>query len=988
MQRRMIGTSADAASRAAPKPSFFEADLSKGVPAEDKTINARKVFVMNRSTAKLLLGTSLATLLISAALAPAYAQTTAAPVAKDAFEEIVVTGSRIARPDLQAASPVSVLKAEALKQSNTVTVEQLLTSNPQFVANGTSASNNPGDGSATVDLRGLGSNRTLVLIDGKRGPNYDTKGTVDVNIIPTALIKRIEVLTGGASAVYGSDAISGVVNFILDDEFKGARADASMQISRYGDGKTWDASLTGGFDIGERGNFVVSAGYSKRSSVVFGDRPLNRISLDSGDLVTLNGSSNAVPTFFDTGGGRFKITPSGVLTDAIKLYNFNPVNYAQIPLERYNAMALFKYDLAENAQLYANATYIHTKTQTNLAATATAGFTFNIDPSNPFLTASERAVFFGDGATINDGTGVSDDPTARAGTSAIGIRRRMVETPGRQSDYKTDAYQILGGLRGDVFDNFKYDIFAQYSQSKRNTILKNDLSFTALQQSLDVVVGPGGVAKCFNAANGCVPFNLFTDRTISQAELAFVLRNAQQDTKITQFVTGASLSGDLGFLKSPLAAKSAAVSAGIEYRREKGSTLVDSNYASGDLIFYGQGQNIVGKYDVKEAYLELKMPLVEDKPFINQLGLEAGYRISDYSTSGTVSSYKIGGDWSPVSGLRFRGIYQRAVRAPNLNELYSPVVSGTGSLAVDPCAGPGISPTVAAICIAQGAPASRIGTIPGPISAQVNVFTGGNTALKAEKSDTFTVGFVASPAFIPDFTLTLDYYNIKINNAIDQVPPSVTANQCYVVDKIATSPSCASIVRNSLNGSLSGSISVGIPQQLGNIAVFKTSGIDLSTGWRGGDKDGFNYALSLSGTYTLSYDKQSIPGSDIVKCAGRFGSACNIEPIAKWKHVLGVDLGWKQFSFQTRWRYFGKVKQDVNTDILRSTIPAQNYFDQTLTFNVNEKSSLRFGIQNLFDKKSPIVGDTVGSDVTAGNTYPNTYDVIGRSYFVAVSFGF
>lgn len=897
--------------------------------------------------------------------------------------DIVVTGSRIVRPDLASTSPVVSLDRATLSRNNTVTVEQLLNTNPQFVANETGASNNPGDGAATIDLRGLGSQRTLVLIDGKRVPGFDTNGAVDINIIPTALLKRVDVLTGGASAVYGSDAISGVVNFILDDRFTGVRTDASAQITDLGDGEIYDVSLTAGLKLGDRGNIVVSGNYSKRGTVRYGDRPHNATALDSSDLVSSGGSSNTVPTAFDVPGqGRLQVTPSGGLTPDVALYNFSPVNYAQIPLERYSVTALGRYELTDHIELYARANYENLKSETNLASTATAGFSFNIDPSNPFLTAAERAAFFDPAtAVINDGSGVGADPTARAGTSVIGIRRRIVETGGRNESHATEAYQFVGGFRGDL-GSYRYDVFAQYGEVIRNEVLRNDLSYTALQQALDVVAGPNG-PQCFDPSNGCVPLNLFTTADIPQNQLAFVLRDAQQNSKTTQFVVGGNISGDVSFLRSPFADAPAAISVGGEYRRETARTLVDPNFASGDLIYYGQGQNIAGRYDVKEGYVEIKAPIIADKPFFKSLTLEAGYRYSDYSTVGGVSTYKAGGDWVPFDGIRFRGVYQRAVRAPSVFELFSPVVAGTGSLNVDPCAGTGVPASIRSICTAQGAPAT--GTIPAPVSGQINVFTGGNPNLEAEKTDTFTVGAVFTPKILRNFSLSVDYYSIGIGNAIDVVSPSVLINQCYFIDQSASSPACSGIVRNRIDGSLSGNTQYGVPQQLGNIAVINTDGIDIASSYHGGNANGFNYGVEFFGTYTLSYQKQLDPSSPVVECAGRFGSACNIEPIPSWRHTLTLGLGYGPVTFSTRWRLIGAVSEDVGTDILKSRIPAYHYFDETVTFRVNDRFNFRLGVQNLFDKDSPIVGDTVGADPIAGSTYPNTYDVLGRTLFAGVT---
>ena len=879
----------------------------------------------------------------------------------DAGGEVVITGTRIERPDLTSSSPVASLNAAALKTNNTVTVEEILNQNPQFVPSTNSASNNPSDGTATLDLRGLGSQRTLVLIDGKRAPSFDPEGKVDVNTIPTALIKRVDVLTGGASAVYGSDAIAGVVNFVLDDRFTGLRADGSSQITTYGDGAQYDGSLTGGIKLGERGNLVVSGGWSKREGVKYSARPHNANALDSSDLVSSAGSSNTNPTVFDMpNGDQLQVNSSGALVPIYNLYNFTPVNYAQTPFERYNIMALARYDLTDGIEFFGRANYVHLKVKATLAPTATAGYTFDISPDNPFLTAGEREAFFGPGAALNDD-----------GTTTVGIRRRMTETGGRIQNFISKNYQFLGGLRGNI-GGYKWEVFGQYGETKRHQDLLNDLSYNALTQAIDAVQGPNGPV-CRDPSNGCVPINVFDTGTIPANQLGFVLRNGAVDTKTTQLVFGADVSGDVPFLKSPFADLPAAVSIGVEYRREKASNIADPAYASGDLIYYGQGQSITGSYNTKEAYIELKMPLIQDRPFIRSFNIEAGYRYSDYSTVGGVHTYKGGADWTPVEGVRFRGIYQRAVRAPNVFELFSPVVGTTGSLSHDPCAGANVPATIAAICIAQGAPS--VGNIPEPISGQINVFAGGNPNLKAEKSDTYTLGVVVNPPQLRALSFSVDYFNINIANAIDKTPPQITIDQCFNVSQSATSAVCQSIKRNPLNGSLSGNLIYGVPQLLGNIAKKKTDGIDASVSYNGGIPSQFHYALSFAGTYTFNFKQSG------VQCAGRFGSSCNIEPIPHWKHTASVNLGWNGVDLQTRWRYIGAVREDAGTDILKSRIPSFSYFDETVGVDVGKQFTLRFGIQNIFNKKSPIVGDTVGNDFIAGSTFPITYDVIGRTFF-------
>ena len=604
----------------------------------------------------LLVSTSITGLALTA---PAFAQDTrvppsqsagaaapveGAPTASDATAanasegEIIVTGSRIVRGDLAASSPVTTLTGADLKLTNSVTVESLLTQNPQFVPATTNTTNNGNAGVATVDLRGLSPKRTLVLVDGRRQVAYDSNGVVDLNTIPTALIKRIDTLTGGASTVYGSDAVAGVVNFILDDEFKGLRLDASTSITGRGDGPEYNASVTGGIKLGDRGNFVASAGYTRRDGIFQDARGYSAQNLDSGNATTppfASGSSNATPTAFDTSGGRTQVGPNGTLVPFYSPYNFNPANYLQVPLERYNVTALIKYKLTDNIEFFGRGTYIKSKVQAILAPTATAGFAFNVAQDNPFLTPAERAVFFN-----------ADNNPDGANAIQLGIRRRVTELGGRIQNFDNDAYQFVGGLRGEIGSGLKWEVFGQYADTTRNIQLNNDLSYNRTLQAIDAVAGPNGTVVCRDPSGGCAPLNVFGLNTLSPASLAFVRANGSERDRSNELVTGGNLSGDLGFLKSPFADLPAAFTIGVEYRREFAKTDVDSAYGSGDLIYYGQGQAVAPfAYDVKEIYTEVKVPLVADRPFFHALNIEGGYRYSDYSTVGGVHTFKGGGDY-------------------------------------------------------------------------------------------------------------------------------------------------------------------------------------------------------------------------------------------------------------------------------------------------------------------------------------------------------
>ncbi|MEJ7926434.1 TonB-dependent receptor [Sphingobium sp. AN641] len=906
-------------------------------------------------------------------------------VPADDGDVIIVTGSRISRPDLEASSPVTSLAGDQFKQSNSPSVEKLLAQNPQFVPAIAATVNNGNPGVATVDLRGLGDVRTLVLVNGKRQVSYDSQGVVDVNAIPVALIKRVDVLTGGASAVYGSDAVAGVVNFILDDRFTGLRADASSQITSRGDGAVYDLSLTGGLEFGGgRGNIVLSGGYTKRKTVFQGDRRYANPARFSDDL-SPGGSSTTVPTaidntFDDSDTPYYQIGPGNDFVPYYQPYNYAPPNYLVVPQERYSATALLRYELTDGIEFFGRGNYLKSKVNSQSAPTGTFGYPFDIAPDNAYLTPQQRDLLFASPNSI-----INPD-----GSTTIGIRRRIVESGGRTTTYDNEAWQVVGGLRGQV-SNLNWEVFAQYSKSKRDIAYLNDITYARTAQALDAVLGPNGI-QCRDTSNGCVPLNLFTSNPIGPDALGFILTGGRQKDQTTQFVAGGSLAGDIDFLSSPWAENPVAFAVGVEYRRESARTAVDDAYASGDLIGYGQGFNLAPyHFDTKEIFGELRIPVVSDKPFFESLSLELGYRYSDYSTVGGVHAYKFGGDWSPVRGVRFRGLYQRAVRAPNIYELTAPPVSTIDNLSTDPCANgaPVGNATLTALCLGTGAPGStyNVNNIPGPVAGQINAFGGGNLNLDAEKSDTYTIGVVLTPPQVPGLSISVDWFDITINNAIDALggSPQNVVDGCYLVAQDLNSPYCQAITRNRQTGSLSGSIEFGVDQAQFNSAFIQTKGIDVGITYDHRVGSG-NLNFSLNGTWLDTYAKQGAAFVPVVECAGKFGFSCNLAPIPEWKHVAALTYGLNGISLMGRWRYFGKVKQDVGTDILVSSIKAQNYFDATLSFDIEESLTFRIGVENMFDKQPPVVGSEAGSTThNAANTFPTVYDALGRQFFAGVT---
>ncbi len=923
-----------------------------------------------------------------------------APADAGTSDEIVVTGSRIQRPDLQSNSPIATISAGALATTNTVTAESYLSTSPQFVPAASGTTNNGNGGTATVDLRGLGSSRTLVLVDGRRMVPSDIGGAVDINAIPTVLIKRVDVLTGGASAVYGADAIAGVVNFVLDDKLVGVRADASSSVTSRGDAPQYNAGIAAGLKFGEGGHFVIAGQYTKRDGVYQSARGYSAQNLDAN--LKPSGSSNATPTVIDIASGRYQINDGSQAggTDNFvpfyKPYNFNPANYLQVPLERYNVTALASYQFSPAVEVYARGSYTRSDVTAILAPTATGGFNFAISPTNPYLNATNSALIFGDPNNLN-----------ADGTANVAIRRRVTETGGRIQNFRNNVYFGIAGVRGEILGGFHYDVFAQYGVTRRHQDLLNDLDYNRTAQAINATTGAGGAPVCVNQANGCVPVNLFTSQPISAAALSFITASGTQDNRYTQFVTGGNISGNLNFLQSPFADSPAAIALGAEYRRETGSQAVDANYGSGNLIYYGQGTAVPNaSFNVKEVFGELQLPLVTDRPFVRALNLEGGVRYSSYTNNTTAGrnrlnavTWKAGGDWTPVDGLRLRAIYNRATRDPNIKELNSPITqAGTDVLQTDPCANgrPRGNAQLAAICIAQGAPANLVnnGVIQDVIANQTNINAGGNTQLKPETANTLTAGAVFSPRFLPGLNVTVDYYRMQINGYIASDGSQDISDQCFNNN---ISSYCSMIVRSNITGQLAGSPNAdgrfpGVSELLVNIATLKTRGIDVTADYRFRLGAGNSLTLNMAGTYVDAYSFNPGGSATPISCAGKFGNSCaagTINPIPRWKHQAAAILDLGDVSIQERWRYIGPVDADGGTKILVQHIPSYSYFDTTIGFNVSQRYTFRLGVSNMFDVTPPIVGGSAGSSGSnSGNTFPNVYDALGRTFFAGLSLKF
>ncbi len=920
--------------------------------------------------------------------APAFAQD-----AEEAEEEdrVTVTGTRIANPNILATSPITSVDSLDFSLGNSVNAEQFLNTLPQAVPGFDATSNNPGIGEATVDLRGLGDIRTLVLVNDRRYVSSNQNpGVVDLNTIPASLIDRVDIVTGGASAIYGSDAVAGVVNFILKDDFEGIELDTSYQSTEEGDAEVFNTSFTAGtnFDNG-RGNVTVFGSYTNRKSAFQADREESAFSLvDTGREGGLQqtGSVNIPSTFvFDTGvdftaagvanppcegegleldaggfcttdslGYLFNPTGQGVLPfinsgPNTSRYNYAPDNYLQIPQERYSIYGSFNYDITDTIEAYGQAIWVSSQTEQLLAPTPVfTTLTVNLD--NPFLAGDEQALAVLAAASTGDadGNGVAD--------AQILTGRRLQEVGGRLSDIDNDSFQFQGGLRGTVWD-WNWDLFGSFGQARSSIIQTGNVSRSAYQAA----VREGRA-------------NIFVENGVSGDVASEIERIGAIQGVTEQTVVSGSMAGDLDMIKSPFADTPFSVAFGAEYREESLNVRVDSVLGP-DVAGFNQAPATAGSFDVYEFFAEGALVLVEDYRFVEDLSVTGAYRYSDYSTVGAVNTYALGASWTPIEGLRLRSQFQRAVRAPNLGELFQPQVNGFPNIA-DPCSG-GVNggfsdETDIDQCIANGVPAAAVGTEI-QANAQIEGFFGGNPDLGEEISDTFTIGAVFEPTFVDNLTITVDYYDIQIEDVISNIPSQTIFDLCFVQSQ----GQFCNAIRRLPNGAVDDFDSFAQ-----NAAELASSGVDVSVD--------YSYDFGKFGNFgvysLLSYIEEAsflpLPTSDLIDCPGFYGGECG-EPTPEFKANTRFDWSLGPWAARLRWTYISSVEDDAfrsggDTDLAVPDVDAYNQVDLTGYWTVNDNVFLSVGVQNIFDTDYVIIGD---GSAEQSNTYPATYDVFGRQYF-------
>ena len=995
-----------------------------------------------QSTRERLLASSMICGVAMLGLSATQAAAAAAATASGDVSEIIVTGTRIPSPNLTSIAPVTTVGSADIKAQGVTRIEDITNSLPQVFAGQGSMISNAASGTATVDLRGLGSSRTLVLIDSRRlMPGDPAVPSADLNFIPAALVERVDVLTGGASATYGADAVAGVVNFIMLKNFEGVRVDAqysgyqhtnhsgaiqdvirakaaaatdpgqfSLPAHNIFGGEGSEVSLVLGANAPDgKGNITAYATYRQNNPILEGARDFSSCSLNSGDTFAQNGCGGS-GTAFPARVGGFLVDPATFNTfrprRAGDRFNFAPQNYFVRPDERYSLGAFAHYEIAPWADAYMDTMFMDDRSTGQIAAGGVFAGTQTINCANPLLSASQQALLpstTGDSCAANP-TGVFTGTVAR--------RLQPGEAAGRQTDFRHTDYRIVVGLRGELGKNWNYDGYLQYGSVQLSIEQTGNLNSARIAQALNVVTGPNGPVCAPGADPGCVPLNLFTARQISPAALKFLDATSFNSGNTTERVASLAITGKLGDygIKSPMASEGVGVALGAEYRREHLDSVAD--FLSTNGLVNGNGgaaPPVNGGFDVYELFGEARVPLVSDLPFAKNISMELGYRFSTYSSIGNTNTYKVAGDWEVIDGLRLRGGYNRAVRAPNVVELFSPqnvTLDGTQ----DPCAGLAAgNPLVATCASVFHLTTAQVLAIEKNGASQYNGQVGGNTNLKPEISDTYTAGIVWQPGFISGLNISLDYFNIKVDQFIAGIGANLIITQCLANQQPFF---CNLVHRSPGTNSLFLDPTGFIQDTTLNTGSLKTTGIDLNVNYRTdlsnfglGDNGGLS--VSMVGTWLDQLDTQPLPGGPTYNCKGLYGTVCGV-PAPEWRHKLRLTWttpysygDWvKSLSFSAQWRYFGKVSLDAyssdpqlkNPDLQYLTdksFSSRSYLDLTANFTVHNNLNFRVGVNNVFDKDPPSVGS---SNCPAGNcnggTYPQVYDALGRYVFVGLTADF
>lgn len=951
------------------------------------------------------------------------------PAADQTVEKIQVTGSRIRSANAMSTSPIATIGEIEIKQQQQPEVERIIRNLPSALPGDGSNVNNGSGGAASINLRGLGRNRNLILMNGKRMVPFNTQGHVDTSSIPTALIDRIDLVTGGASAVYGSDAISGAMNVVLKNDFEGVEFETGHSRSAEADAFSQNASLTlgGNFDD-DKGNAVLSLGWLDRDSLLLGQRPLGNLGIVTANggnyqnfldgiaptppadpacggpgAVAAGGSGTTLPTRIGLFGvpsvaGQFR--DGGNIGANCSVFNFNPFNYYQTPAKRYSATALARYNLNDEHTVFTNVNYVTTSVDTQVAPSGIFGTAFWIPMANPFLnTQARNFILNGANAALGsmnatnwrdtNNNGVVD----QADSLRMNIFRRTVELGPRSTGYDSDQFQFVTGVEGFLTDTWAYEVSAQHGQTKRLDVSAGYTNVANIANQLDAV----SETACRNGDSSCVPINLFGGfGSITEEMAAYARATAFVATEYQQRVVSGSINGPFDAIVSPWADSPLSMSFGYEWREEEAFSNPDECWKLAPAsCLGGAGGNqlpVGGMFKVNELFTEGKVALIEDGFLSDVVELEFGYRHGNYNTVGDNGSWKLGVAWRVNDELLFRVMNNAATRAPNVGELFAPLTSGLDNATMDPCSKANVAnidATLRARCIATGMTNAQVGAVDDIISGQINVFSGSDplSPPDAEDAKTTTIGFVWTPEFdgVERVNLSVDYYDIYVDGYIDTNTPQEVLDGCYI---LGNQTQCDLITRD--GGTLISDIS-GIQQYITNLDYLKTTGYEVQYSF------GFNLAsmgtVDFSGqlNHYIDVETLSAPTSEVIDCNGYFGTSC--DPQHETRANQRVTWNYEDYSLGFMWRWMSDI--DVEPGMASGTFAAfrhigsYSYVDMYGSYQISEAMKVNFGVDNLLDREAPVVGNEAASTTfNSGNTFPSHYDMVGRTYRMTLNVKF
>lgn len=1005
----------------------------------------------NEAAFRLAVRTALVTGLSLTAVGFVHAQE-ATPPASGATEldTIEVTGTRIIAPGIISSSPIVSIARDEIDLQQQPEIERIFRLLPITVPGDGSNVNNGTAGAATVNLRGLGSSRNLILIDGKRLTPYNVAGLVDTQMIPVALIDRIDLITGGASAVYGSDAMSGAINVITKRNFEGVEFSYANSITGESDGQQKSSSMLLGGNFGDgRGNAVMSLTWVDRQGVQLGQRPLGLLGIDTETgagyaqflagapptppadplcqgpgAVAAGGSGTTIPTRIIIPG---EATPrqfrsDGSIAGTCSVFNFNPFNYYQTPQERFGGTVVGHFDVMKNVEAYSRISYGVTNVTQQVAPSGIFGTPLWTPMTNALIDPAVRTTLINAAETARAGGGSvnstnwRDEDASGTVTAAddllIRYFRRTVELGARSTTFENSNFQFVMGAKTQLFDTWTLDVSYSRGQADRTQLNQGYTNITNIAQQVD---SEDGVNCASGAGSTCVPMDLFGGfGTITPAMAAYGGASAIVTESLQQHIINTSMSGVLPQIEMPFSSKPIALSVGYETRREQGNFTPDECLKTPPAsCLGGAGGNslpIAGGFKINEFFGETFIPLLDDVPLVKSLDLELGYRTSDFEALGgskSANTWKVGLAWTATDAVLVRVMQQRSVRAPNIGELFAPVTTGLDNATEDPCSianatfldsGTAAANTLRARCVSTGMvdngvgnPGTQVGAVPDIISGQINGFFGSDQTNppSEESGDSFTIGAVLTPTIsdmVRDFYVSIDYYDIKIDDYIDTFGAQETLDLCYVG---GVTSACDRVKR--LNGDL---ITPGAGLELftTNLAYRQAEGIELGVGAGFGLGDFGGLKVSANVNKYLTQEFQSSSLVPVVDCLGHFGPNCRgPRPEIRW--IQRTTWDYDQYQASLLWRHLGSasVEPSLAPDyfpVFRK-IDAYNYFDLSLGYKVLPNVRLNAVINNMFEKEPPVVGnEAADTGSNSGNTFPSQYDVLGRVYIFGVNASF